>query len=102
MASPALAADFRRLFDDMAAAWRTAPAPEGVAVTEMTRAALAEVSAIAVTYGWMARVIRTGEAALLQADQGYATEAAPSVRTMIEHAIGLWWLVEERGTAFQV
>jgi hypothetical protein len=102
MASPDLAADFRALFDDMAVAWRAAPAPEGVAVTDLTRAALAEISAVAVTYGWMARVVRTGEAALLLADDGYATEAAPLVRTMIEHAIGLWWLVEERGTAFQV
>lgn len=35
-------------------------------------------------------------------DNGYVAEAAPTIRSMIEHAIALWWVVDQRGDAFQV
>jgi hypothetical protein len=49
----------------------------------------------------MARVIRSGEAALLLEEAGHGEEASPLVRSMIEHAIGLSWLVDSRGDAVQ-
>jgi hypothetical protein len=92
---------FRALFADMAAAWRTAPQPDGIFLAEVDRAGLAEVGVIAVIHGWMARLTRSGEAALLCDGQGYGEEASPLIRSMLEHAIGLWWLVDQRGDAFQ-
>jgi len=62
---------------------------------------LADVEATAVVYGWMMRVIRNGEAALQLVDAGYGPEASPLIRSMIEHAIGLWWIVDQPGAAFQ-
>jgi len=100
--SEVLNTKFAELFSDMARAWREAPAPAGIHLAEVTRSGLADVEAVAVIHGWMARVIRSGEAALLLADSGYAEEASPLVRSMLEHAIGLWWLVDKRGDALQV
>jgi hypothetical protein len=101
VASPELDKEFRALFADMAAGWRSAPEPEGVHLDEVNRAALAGVGVVAVIHGWMARLVRTGEAALLCDQHGYAEEASPLIRSMLEHAIGLWWLVDQRGDAFQ-
>jgi len=101
MTRDARAVSFRALFQEMATVWRDAPAPEGVHLVEHTRAALADVEATAVVYGWMMRVIRNGEAALQLVDAGYGPEASPLIRSMIEHAIGLWWIVDQPGAAFQ-
>ena len=62
---------------------------------------MAEIGAVAVIHGWIARLIRTGEAALILDERGYGEEASPLVRSMHEHAIGPWWLVDQRGDAFQ-
>jgi hypothetical protein len=101
MASEALSRAFRDLYSDMADGWRNSPPPMHVAIGEGSRADQAEIQASAVAYGWIARVVRTGEAAIGATHNGYATEVAPLVRSMIEHAIGLWWLADQRGIAYQ-
>jgi hypothetical protein len=102
VASSELNADFVTLFEEMAEAWVRAPGPEGMHLPEATLEGLANVEAVAVVYGWMARVVRSGEAALILLARDYDEEASPLVRSMLGHAIGLWWLVEQRGDAFQV
>ena len=101
MATAALADDFRDLYLEMADAWRSCPPPTPVDVGEGTRADSSEVQAVAVACGWIARVVRTGEAAIRESRNGYAIEVAPMVRSMIEHAIGLWWIADQRGIAYQ-
>lgn len=101
LASPKLDEQFRALFAEMARAWRSAPEPDGIFLAEVDRAGLADVGVVAIIHGWMARLVRTGEAALLCDEQGYGEEASPLIRSMLEHAIGLWWLVDQRGDAFQ-
>ncbi len=102
MASSELNADFVALFEEMTEAWVHAPGPEGMHLPEVTLGGLANVEAVAVIHGWMARIVRSGEAALMLLGRDYDEEASPLVRSMLEHAIGLWWLVEQRGDAFQV
>jgi hypothetical protein len=101
VASPELDQQFRALYAQMADAWRSAPEPDGIFLAEVHRAGLADVGVVAVIHGWMARLVRTGEAALLCDEYEYGEEASPLIRSMLEHAIGLWWLVDQRGNAFQ-
>ena len=101
MSSAELDQAFRDLFRDMADAWRAAPPPEGIHLVEADLHGLGEVGVVAVIHGWMARLVRTGEGALILGQAGYGEEVSPLVRSMIEHAIGLWWLVDQRGDAFQ-
>ncbi|GEM_PF-6572825 len=102
MASAHLAADYVVLFEDMRSVWHGLPAPQGMHLPEISRASMSEVEAIAMMYGWMCRTIRTGEAALKLSALGYTVELSPLRRSMIEHAIGLWWVADQRGNAFQV
>lgn len=92
---------FEELLDKMRAAWRGAPAPERMRLPEVTPGALADVDAVAVIHGWMARVARLGEAALVLVKTGYDVETSALVRSMIEHAIALWWMEDQRGVALQ-
>lgn len=99
--SPDLEAAFITLFNDMAEAWRRAPGPEPVAIGDGDLRQRGEIGVVAVIHGWMARLVRTGEAALLCLSQGFGEECSPLVRSMMEHAIGLFWLVDRKGDAFQ-
>ena len=46
---------------------------------------------------WTARIVRTAEAALLLDAHGLSVEAAPLLRSMLEHSIALHWLVDRAG-----
>ena len=87
-------ARFIDLIEDMTAAWREAPNPQQVVMPEMTRASLSDAGAIAVIWGWTARVMRMAESALLLHRAGFDTELAPLVRSMLEHAIALPWVAD--------
>ncbi len=102
MASTVVTQGFITIFDEMRGAWRAAPGPQPLLLEDDSLAQSAEAGAIVVAFGWMARLVRTGEAVLLLGDNGYREESAPLVRSMIEHCIGLSWLVDQRGPAFQV
>ena len=42
-------------------------------------------------WGWLQRTIRSGEAAIKMEKSGYGVEAAPLLRSSLEHAIRLLW-----------
>lgn len=86
---------------DVIGAFDTASGPDPVFVPQVSPAALAEVEAVAVVFGWTTRIVRTAEAALLLVRSGSGGEIAPLMRSMIEHTVALAWLVDQRGVAFQ-
>lgn len=94
--------EYRALFEDMYNAWFDAPEPAPTPIGEGTRADAADIGAVSVAHGWMTRIMRTGRAALHLDREGYSHESPPLLRSMIEHAIGLRWLEDMRGDAFQV
>ncbi len=94
-------AKFIELVEEMVVVWKTAPKPRPVALPDLTRAIRSEAGAIAVIWGWTARVLRMAEAGLLLHREGFDVELAPLLRSMQEHAIALPWLVDRRGAAFQ-
>ena len=101
MVGSEIEARFIDLIEDMTAAWREAPNPQPVVMPDMTRASLSDAGAIAVIWGWTARVMRMAESALLLHREGFDTELAPLVRSMLEHAIALPWVADKRGRAYQ-
>ncbi|WP_147109450.1 DUF5677 domain-containing protein [Nesterenkonia populi] len=48
-------------------------------------------AAPSVAWGWLQRALRSGEAAIKLEKAGYASEAAPLLRSSLEHAIRLVW-----------
>ncbi len=97
----AIDADFAVLFHRMAQAFEQAPPPSPVYVPEATLSAVSQAHAVGILYGWVNRVVRTGEAVLKLDHSGYGTEASPLVRSMLEHAIAAWWLIDMPGDAYQ-
>lgn len=85
----------------MIATWKTAPAPAPVPIGDGSRAALSEIGAVEVMWGWTARVVRMAEAALLLERHGFDSEVSPIIRSMVEHAIALPWVLDHRGRAYQ-
>jgi hypothetical protein len=92
---------FRNLTRAMISAWQACPPRPKVHIPEETRAAVSDAGAVAVIWGWTARVVRMAEAALLLHGEGFNVEVAPLVRSMLEHAIALHWVVDKRGRAYQ-
>lgn len=92
---------FAALAQEMIAAWATAPAPAGIRLPDTSRASLSEVGALTVVWGWTTRVVRTAEAVLLLHDAKLDVEGAPLVRSMLEHAIAIWWIADKRGVGYQ-
>lgn len=45
-------------------------------------------------YGWWVHIIRGSQAIALLYDNGLSHETAPNVRSLLEHAVALRWLVE--------
>lgn len=87
--------------EDMIATWRATPSPPPVHMSDTTRASLSDAGAVAVVWGWTARVMRMAEFALLLHRSGYDLEAAPILRSILEHAIALPWVADKRGRAYQ-
>lgn len=52
-------------------------------------------------YGWWVRTVRTAEAVRLLHRSGLEHEAAPLVRTVIQHSVALIWLADERIDAYE-
>ena len=94
-------AECREMFAEMVARFREAPMPSPLPDSEASRAFLAAEEAIAVMYGWTNRVMRTGEAVLRMDADGFAAEASPLLRSMLEHVIALHWIKEQPDDAFQ-
>lgn len=85
----------------MITAWQTAPNLPPITMPDDTRVSRSDAGAAAVIWGWTARVMRMGEAALLLHQNGYDVEVAPLLRSMQDHTIALPWIVEKRGRAYQ-
>jgi hypothetical protein len=92
---------FAVLCEEMIRAWRAVPAPPPIPIPEPTRAVWSDVGAAAVVWGWTARVARTAEAALRLHREGFDVESAPLLRSMLEHAMAIFWLADKRGAAYQ-
>ena len=93
-------ARFRGLTREMISAWQAClPSPK-VHIPDETRSAVSDAGAVAVIWGWTSRVARTAEAAILLHREGFNVEVAPLVRSMLEHAIALHWVVDKRGRAY--
>jgi hypothetical protein len=86
-------ADVRRSIDDIVAAF---------ADQEALPAALDDSNAAVMGIGWAIRLCRTAEAVCLLYDADFGVEAAPLVRSVIEHAFRLQWLVEEQDAALEL
>lgn len=94
--------EFISLCEDMLTAWRNAPSPPAAQIGDGSRAALSEnLGAVEIIWGWTARVVRLAEAALLLDRNGFDSEIAPTIRSMVEHVIGLPWVIDQRGKAYQ-
>jgi hypothetical protein len=48
-----------------------------------------------IAHGWLMRCVRGARAVLVLREAGYSGEASPLVRSVVEHAVALAWLVEE-------
>lgn len=92
--------EFRAVFWELRDAWLAAPLPQPV-FTGHEASDYTGVTALQVAYGWAASSLRSGEAALLLVDAGFAHEATPLVRLVIENAIALHWLEDMRDDAVQ-
>lgn len=66
---------------------------------EKLTASLAEAKVAAVGTAWTIRVLRTAEAIVELHRLGLGETAAPMVRSVMEHAISMLWLVERREEA---
>lgn len=84
---------YRAIFRDLVALWATAPLPPQDEFSFQTRESRAGYIGVVIAWGWMVRTSRTGEAALNLEQQGFSEEAAPLIRTMLEHTIRLRWAV---------
>ena len=78
------------IYADFVTLWQAAPMPAARQKVQ-SRAEDADAVAVALAWGWMVRVSRTGEAAMLLEEAGFSDEAAPLLRSMLEHSIRLRW-----------
>lgn len=67
------------------------PRPPSRSLENTELAELSRGIAPAVAWGWLQRALRSGEAAIKLEKAGYGSEAAPLVRSSLEHAIRLVW-----------
>jgi hypothetical protein len=63
---------------------------------------LSGAAAVALAWGWLIRLLRTGEAAIQLEAAGYGEEASPLVRSILEHAVRLYWVAQEGAGAVEV
>lgn len=102
MAQELITTEYLSLFYAMKLELLKTPPPLKMDIKEVTRLSISNVDAVSVMHGWVTRVLRTGEATLQLKSAGFTTEVSPLVRSMIEHAIGLTWMADQRGVALQV
>ena len=82
------------IYRDLAHLALTAPKPVPRPAKEWTRGDQRHVVAPAMAWGWLMRVVRTGQAAIELEARGYGPETAPLVRSALEHAMRLLWAAE--------
>lgn len=73
---------------------RDSPKPPTRPIGEWKREDQRHVIAPAIAWGWLMRVMRSGQAAIELEGRGFGPEAAPLVRSALEHAIRLLWAAE--------
>lgn len=85
---------WQSVFDDLVTLIVTSPPPPPRLTGDWTRKEQAEAHAVAVAWGWVIRLKRTAQAVLELEKAGYASEASPLVRSVVEHAIRLPWAAD--------
>lgn len=83
-----------RIFSDLVTLVESAPSPPRRPVGEWERKDQSEAHAVAVAWGWLMRLKRTGEAVFELEKAGYGAEAPPLVRSVVEHAVRLPWAAD--------
>ncbi|WP_284990465.1 hypothetical protein [Arthrobacter sp. efr-133-TYG-120] len=95
-------AAYAALYADIRVLVAAAPAPAGTPYGSGERANLSGAAAVALSWGWLIRLLRTGEAAMQLEAAGYGEEASPLVRSILEHAMRLYWVAQEGGGVVEV
>ncbi|HEX9228519.1 MAG TPA: DUF5677 domain-containing protein [Arthrobacter sp.] len=90
------------LYSDIQGLVHTAPAPVPAPFGSGERARLSAAAAVALSWGWLIRLLRTGQAAIDLETGGYGEEASPLVRSALEHAIRLYWVAQVGAGAVEV
>ncbi|MCC3278162.1 hypothetical protein LJ754_03175 [Arthrobacter sp. zg-Y40] len=93
---------FPAVFSDLMELWRKAPSPVRFPTGDWTREDKSRAAVVALSWGWLVRMIRSAEAALLLQQNGFRQEAAPLERTALEHSMRLHWAITARTTAFEI
>lgn len=75
---------------------------EAFAGHDSVQTPLEDAQTVAMALGWAVRLCRTTEATILLYDHGFGVEGAPLVRSIIEHAFRLQWLVQEGQAALDL
>jgi hypothetical protein len=93
---------FVELFQKIVAIWGAAPTPQTVPYGDGDRPRWTTAATTAVAWGWLVRIIRTGESAILLARNRLGPESAPLIRSIIEHAIRLAYAADVGPEAIEV
>lgn len=87
------------IYDELIALVHGLPLPPKVPPSEWNTQKTKDVHAPAVAWGWLARITRSGQAAIHLENMGFGAETPPLTRSAIEHAIRLLWAADS-GTDF--
>lgn len=95
-------AAFAALYADIRSLASSAPAPAAAPHLPGERSSLSNAAAVALAWGWLVRLLRTGDAAIHLEAAGYGEESSPLIRSMLEHAMRLYWIAQEGGGVVEV
>ncbi|WP_461165317.1 DUF5677 domain-containing protein [Arthrobacter sp. R4-81] len=93
---------FADLLQEIVSLWESAPVPGTVPYGDGSRPRWATAATTAVAWGWLVRVIRTGESVILLDRSGFHPESAPLMRSIIEHTIRLAYAADVGFEAIEV
>lgn len=82
------------IYNDLVRLVLDAPKPDPRPPGKWTRDDQRHVIAPAIAWGWLMRVVRSGQAVSELEGRGFGSESAPLVRAALEHAIRLLWAAE--------
>lgn len=86
----------------LAQAINRAPKPTPMWIANESAAEQRRATAPGLAWGWLQRALRNGEAAIKLEKSGYGSEAAPLLRSALEHAMRLVWADAGEGTFVEV
>ncbi|MDI2036823.1 hypothetical protein PJL15_03961 [Paenarthrobacter nitroguajacolicus] len=79
-----------------------APKPKPIWIDSETGSEQRRGAAPGLAWGWLQRTLRSGEAAIKLEKSGYGSEAAPLLRSALEHSIRLVWADSGEGQFVEI